>query len=387
MVLWGKSGASGTPHPLFFHMVDSGMVAKALLVAPQWRRIRNLLVRLGGFDAAALDNTVPFLVALHDIGKAAPGFQRVVPALWDGVQAGGFLDCHPLWNGVRFRHDVEGYVTLADHVLPTWVKPSVIEPTPLRIRRVIGGLAQALGGHHGAFVSAAEVQENGYPQIKPKSATESDRAWDEARAELVRALAQAFAAEGPVKVASDHLSALCSILNGFTILCDWIASNEECFPCAGEAHPDMYLAESWSRAQAAVDAVGLLRFPSSPADISFSALFPDYKARPVQAALDIGELNVSHDPLLAVIEAPTGEGKTEAALLLAERLIAKSGGGLYFALPTMATSEQLFERVAKFFADTYRGEGTAGVTLVHGQADFSPALERIARRNGPLPGR
>ena len=386
MVLWGKSGASGTPHPLFFHMVDSGMVAKALLVAPQWRRIRNLLVRLGGFDAAALDNTVPFLVALHDIGKAAPGFQRVVPALWDGVQAGGFLDCHPLWNGVRFRHDVEGYVTLADHVLPTWVKPSVIEPTPLRIRRVIGGLAQALGGHHGAFVSAAEVQENGYPQIKPKSATESDRAWDEARAELVRALAQAFAAEGPVKVASDHLSALCSILNGFTILCDWIASNEECFPCAGEAHPDMYLAESWSRAQAAVDAVGLLRFPSSPADISFSALFPDYKARPVQAALDIGELNVSHDPLLAVIEAPTGEGKTEAALLLAERLIAKSGGGLYFALPTMATSEQLFGRVAKFFADTYRGEGTAGVTLVHGQADFSPALERIARRNESVAG-
>ena len=261
-LLWGKSGASGTPHPLLFHMTDSGMVARALLVAPQWRRIRDLLVRLGGFDAAALNSTVPFLVALHDIGKAAPGFQRVVPALWDDVQGGGFIDGHPLWKGVRFRHDVEGFVTLADHVLPRWVKPSLTAPTPLRSRRVFTGLAQALGGHHGAFVSAAEVQENGYPQIKPESAAESDRAWNEAQVELVHDLAQVFAVEGSVEVAADHLSALCSVLNGFTILCDWIASNEECFPCAGDAPPGGYSAESWSRAQAAVDDVGLLRFPA-----------------------------------------------------------------------------------------------------------------------------
>ena len=97
-------------------------------------------------------------------------------------------------------------------------------------------------------------------------------------------------------------------------------------------------------------------------------------------------LNVSHDPLLAVIEAPTGEGKTEAALLLAGRLIGESGGGMYFALPTMATSDQIFQRVATFFADNYRGEGAAGVTLVHGQSDFSPALQRIVRRRESVVG-
>ena len=386
LLLWGKSGASGTPHPLRLHMVDCGMVAKALLIAPQWRRIGGLLARLGGLDALALDNTVPFLVALHDIGKAAPGFQRVVPALWDSVQAGGFIDCHPLWNGVRFRHDVEGYVALADQVLPAWIAPFEVQPAPRRARRVFTGLAQALGGHHGAFVSAAEVEENGYPQIKPESTADGDQAWNEARAELVRALAQTFEVERPVEVVATRLSALCSILNGFTILCDWIASNEEYFPCAGETPSDTYLADSWSRAQAAVDGVGLLRFPDPPADTSFSALFPKYNARPLQAALDVGVLDDLHDPLLAVVEAPTGEGKTEAALLLAQRLIGHSGGGMYFALPTMATSEQLFQRVAQFFAGSYPGEGTAGVTLIHGQSDLSPALRGMPRHTDPVVG-
>jgi hypothetical protein len=50
----------------------------------------------------------------------------------------------------------------------------------------------------------------------------------------------------------------------------------------------------------AVDAVGLLRFPDPPADTSFSALFPMYEARPVQAALDVGGL-VEHQATFAVL--------------------------------------------------------------------------------------
>jgi len=383
--LWGKSGVSRA-HPLLRHMLDSGMVAKALLRAPQMRRIRALLIRLGSLDASTVDQAVPFLVALHDLGKASPGFQRLVLSLWDSVQAAGFTDCHPLWSGVRFRHDVEGYVTLADYVLPAWVAPSEVQPASRRTRRVFTGLAQAFGGHHGGFVSAAEIEENGYPQIRHDSAADGDRAWNEARAELVRTLAQSFEIDRPIDIASHHLSSLCSILNGLTILCDWIASNEECFPCSDGTPSDTYPAESWSRAQAAVEAVGLLRFPNLPADISFSALFPKYDARPVQAALDIGELGELYDPMLAVIEAPTGEGKTEAALLLAQRLIAQTGGGMYFALPTIATSEQLFQRVADFFTDSYPGEGSAGVMLVHGQSDLSPALQRFTQRTERLAG-
>ncbi len=356
-VLWGKSGEAGCPHPLLAHMIDSGMVARSLLQAPQHRRLARLLARLGDFEEASIGQAVPFLVALHDIGKAAPGFQRLAPSLWQAVQAGGLCDCHPLWSGVRFRHDVESYVTLADSVLPEWITLPADDSSPRLRRRIVAGLAQALGAHHGSLVSAAEVDEFGYPQIRCDSSIAGDRAWIEARRDLVTEVAGAFEVSSPVSVTSGRLSALCLTLNGLTILCDWIASNEEYFPCVGETMSDSYPAESQSRARDAVKAVGLLRFPGTPADVSFASLFPQLTVRPLQAALDTSSAFALGDPMLAVIEAPTGEGKTEAALLLAQRLIAQAGGGLHFALPTMATSEQLFARVAAFFAANYPEPG------------------------------
>jgi hypothetical protein len=61
------------------------------------------------------------------------------------------------------------------------------------------------------------------------------------------------------------------------------------------------------------------------------------------------------EPAAILIEAPMGEGKTEAALLLADRLAAAAGQrGFYFGLPTQATSNQLFTRVCEFLDQRYR---------------------------------
>ena len=283
--LWGKSGEDAQPHSLLAHMVDAGMVARAVLRAPQHHRLARLLTRLGGFDGAAIDQAVPFLVALHDVGKAAPGFQRLVPSLWDIVQAEGFSDCHPLWSGVRFRHDIEGYATLADSVLPAWITIASNE-SPRHRRHAVAGLAQAVGAHHGSFVSDAEVSEFGYPQVASHSTAAGDQAWIEARQELVLEVARVFEVSPPIVLASGHLSALCLVMNGLTILCDWIASNEKFFPCAIDAPRNLYPAAACALAQGAVESVGLLRFPSTPADVSFSSLFPKLRARPLQAALD-----------------------------------------------------------------------------------------------------
>lgn len=379
--LWGKSGEAGQPHSLIAHMIDAGMVARSLLRAPQYHRVARLLSRLGGFEGS-IDQAVPFLVALHDIGKATPGFQRLVPSLWADVQAAGFVDCHPLWSGVRFRHDIESYAALADHLLPEWIALSDGDSSPRLVRRTSAGLAQAFGAHHGTFVSAAEVQDGCYPQIAHDSIVAGDLPWIVAQAQLVTELSVVFGANAPIAVKSGHLSALCEVLNGLTILCDWVASNETYFPSAGRTLGDSYPSESWSLAQEAIESVGLLRFPDAPADVSFSSLFPQLKeARPLQVVLDVDGLSDLSDPTLAFIEAPTGEGKTEAALLLAQRLIAQTGGGIYFALPTMATSEQIFDRVKEFFTENYPGKGSAGVMLVHGQSDLSPSIQRITGRS------
>ncbi len=50
---------------------------------------------------------------------------------------------------------------------------------------------------------------------------------------------------------------------------------------------------------------------------------------------------------LFILEDVTGAGKTEAALILAHRLMAAGKAqGLYFGLPTMATANAMFERMA-----------------------------------------
>jgi hypothetical protein len=69
--------------------------------------------------------------------------------------------------------------------------------------------------------------------------------------------------------------------------------------------------------------------------------------RPAQ----IGALKLSIDERLAVIEAPTGSGKTEAALIWASRL-AEAGevDGLYFAVPTRSAATELHARIGRLMS-------------------------------------
>ncbi len=86
-------------------------------------------------------------------------------------------------------------------------------------------------------------------------------------------------------------------------------------------------------------------------------------------------------PGIVIIEAPMGEGKTEAALCLADHWGEGTGlRGFYFALPTQATSNQMFGRVRDFLETSYRGDQVQ-LQLLHGHASLSAEFE-VMRRNG-----
>ncbi|MFZ5824077.1 MAG: CRISPR-associated helicase Cas3' [Bacillota bacterium] len=71
---------------------------------------------------------------------------------------------------------------------------------------------------------------------------------------------------------------------------------------------------------------------------------------------------------LTIIEAPMGEGKSEAALYLATQWLATHGlAGLYVALPTAATANQMFTRVQELMAQ-HDPDAAEGVRLVHGMS-------------------
>ncbi len=75
-------------------------------------------------------------------------------------------------------------------------------------------------------------------------------------------------------------------------------------------------------------------------------------------------------PVLALIKDETGAGKTEAALMLAQRMLEmQKGKGLFFALPTMATADAMFTRVSKAIGRIFVSAPT--ITLAHGRASLS----------------
>ncbi|WP_458078703.1 CRISPR-associated helicase Cas3' [Streptomyces sp. EMB26] len=89
-------------------------------------------------------------------------------------------------------------------------------------------------------------------------------------------------------------------------------------------------------------------------------------------------------PGLMIVEAPMGEGKTEAALAVAEIFAARSGaGGVFFALPTMATSNAMFPRLLDWLN---RLPGVAGsphsVHLAHSKAALNEEFTGLMARKG-----
>ncbi len=72
-------------------------------------------------------------------------------------------------------------------------------------------------------------------------------------------------------------------------------------------------------------------------------------------------------PNLFLIEDMTGAGKTEAAMILAHRLmLAGKGDGLFMALPTMATANAIYGRLSDIYRRLFAANANPSLALAHG---------------------
>ena len=364
--LWAKKARGEQDKqwlPLVTHMSDAAEIAK--LMWHQWlpagtkRRIAYGLNAIQGNSVVSEDSALPcfiFLAAAHDLGKAIPAFQGKLSGLEIDEQlrkqltdAGLLLpkNLHPR----EARHFWASQVILERHGFST-------------------NLAVILGGHHG--------QPPGWMQVNAlKKSYQSDLGWKRGQEDWGKIqqelLAYALELAGVSKQEAhswqpDVLAQV--LLSGLVIMADWIVSNEKHFP-----YIDLS-GRSRSSIDRAEDAWKELDLPECWSPGNFYETGNIYEdrfnldPRPVQSAILDLLGNVSH-PGIVIIEAPMGEGKTEAALAAAELLADRTQrSGVYFALPTQATANAMFSRICSWIERLEDGVNHS-VYLAHGKADLN----------------
>ena len=339
-LLWAKSN----PYKqLLAHLLDTGCCAKAFLTALSSRAILNFLTRQWHCSNEEAISFTAYLSAMHDIGKATPQFQRQDDELYSQLKSKGLTDLFPEKYMCPTRHEHDS-ASIAKRL---WKDRRIAHQLSV-------SYACVLSLHHQRLESGKQKQS-----IIPG-------AWLEIQNQLE---AEVYSAFRPPAVfpCPDQMDSVCILLTGLIILCDWVASSGpfDGLPKAEENHQ----AASMEIAKQTLQKYGLIGNRERPDVNMFSSVWPQ-----IQTLRDIQrkcELIDPHAPL-TIIEAPMGEGKTEAALYLAERMCSeRNKRGVYIALPTQATSNQMYERI-KDMLDTIHG---GHARLLHGTA-FLQAEEK-----------
>ncbi|RSS57441.1 CRISPR-associated helicase Cas3' [Streptomyces sp. WAC01280] len=385
LVVWAKHDRDCDGWlPLWQHMEDSAAVAGLL-----WDRW--LPSRVRGLIGAALPDgeadgrlLAVWLAGVHDIGKATPAFACQVEQLADRMRVQG-LEMRSLGAMGPDRrlapHGLAGQVMLGE-----W-----LEEQCGWAARQCGQFTVVVGGHHGVPPEHGQITALDSRGQLLRTPGKSRALWRRVQDELLDACADEFGvrdrlgAWGVVRLPQP----VQVLLTALVIVSDWIASNPDLFPYypqdvprsgverAAAAWRGLDLPETWCPVEPVEDAqeffVSRFGFPAGA------------KVRPVQeAAVELARS--MEEPGLMVVEAPMGEGKTEAALAVAEIFAARSGaGGVFFALPTMATGSAMFPRLLSWLRRLPAREGTRhSVLLAHSKAALNDDFADLMRGTRPV---
>lgn len=370
---WAKTNrgdvAGDSCHLLPYHLLDVAAVAQAFLACMP-RQNRRLAVRLG-LDEETFRRFFVYAMALHDIGKFARSFQGL--ATPSGVELVA-PDSRYFYDR---KHDALGLIYWR-HIWPHLVK---VGGLGLSQDAQLGNAQRhalelwfgAVFGHHGR-----PVDGESNCSLEGAFKREDDLAAWSFMEDAAHLLVPVWPLDrlGDKQWRQKMLAPASWELAGLAVLVDWLGSDQEIFGYRAERVP---LPEYWDRyALPGAAAVLAKSGVASPAAIR---PFPGFQAShgfaptPLQAWAESAP--VTGEPQLYLLEDQTGTGKTEAALTLVHRLLAQGAGeGLYFALPTMATSSAMYERVASWLTGVFRPEQAPSLVLAHGARQLHEAFNR-----------
>lgn len=353
---WGKTRRGEKEggddyHLLCWHSLDVAAMG-------YWMVKRNLYGLAGYFRQLGITDTeqaaqfFAWLLCWHDIGKFARSFQQIYT--------------HPNLNvptESRKYYEKISHATLGYWLWNTWLSehPELFPRSVLparKLKRVIAMWMPVTTGHHGRPPQGIRELDNFLSQDK------------EAAQEFLASIKALFPLiEIPAFWDEDDgielVHQLSWLISAAVVLADWTGSSTRLFPRIAHAMPiETYWQQALEKAQAA-----LAVFPLSSSVAAFSGvntLFP-FIHQPTPLQQKALEVEVDQDgPQLFILEDVTGAGKTEAALILTHRLMAAGKAqGLFFGLPTMATANAMFDRLAKSWLALYESTSSPSLVLAH----------------------
>ena len=301
------------------HGIVSGIVAQELLKNFLSHGSRHQLCRYLQIDDEELLAFVGYFTSLHDIGKINYYFQSIDPTMKVRLKEDGLgeLDL----PGFHFRHEVESCRIMRQ----IWGQVD---------RRLGRKFAEILGAHHQGKTNSGDQPT-------------ADGVWQQMQMEYELLMRERFL-QGELllpQAQKEPEGAWEAMLLGLVILADWIASSS--FFSGAEAWRDN---ETESRLRVSRF---LKESHLEQSEISFGKTFYEVwpnihrgQERELQHKAEELFENCGQKIEIVLMEAPMGEGKTEAGVYAATQMAKQWGKrGFYIALPTSATANQMVGRM------------------------------------------
>lgn len=380
--LWAKkSDRDGifTWLPLKNHLNDTQEVAKLLWEHWLSNNQKNIIINsLDVKNEEIAKNLVGFLGAIHDLGKATPAFQ------------GGrsYYQSQDLDRAILEKLEGQGISLRNTRLISDSKSPHGLAGQALAENMGMGkDIASIIGAHHGISPDKKKEVEVQLKSYKSNYFQEENsngilyKIWSDIQGDILKWALQEndFNNINQLPKVSQIGQVL---LSGLLIMSDWIASNESYFPLIDIDEDGIW--DSVERIR-----IGWEKWhKKTPGEVdsqiwnindTYFNRFGFEKPRDVQ--LKVAQLiDKSIDPGIVVLEAPMGIGKTEAALYAVEQLTRKNGlQGMFFGLPTQATSNGIFPRIKDWVEKLDKGENKS-IQLVHGKAALNEKYSNLLRR-------
>jgi len=368
---WGKTSEDGSYHLLPYHCLDVAAVGW-LLFDPAKPLCKRLAAQLS-LPPELLQQWFAFFVCLHDIGKFATAFQGLVTGLSSELVPGSPQKPYTV------HHDSLGYLLWDDEggLFDRLQSESVFlgnksQENPRMIRRILDVWLQVVTGHHGIppQTSAINRSNHFFPQD------------EDAAFQFMLSIASLFLPDDRVTLPDDkefskRLRLKSWVLAGAVVLADWLGSSRQ---PNSYCQQEIKLDEYWHNHALPFAKQVIIQARIEPSFVApYSGarqLFPFINVlTPLQQWADQCELANTNQ--LFIFEDVTGAGKTEAALMLAHRLMENGlADGLYVALPTMATSNAMYERLRVAYRCMFAKDAMPSLALAHGARHLSDGFRK-----------